>query len=79
MPRIKQFKKQYMAKDFPVWVIGTMRVLGITQKQLAEELGITQPTLSYKLKNCQFEYVELLTIFQTLKADDSTIVRLMKV
>ena len=86
MPRIELKKKEYMIMDLAAWIIGRMHSKGITQKELAEKLGIKQGALSARLNPKQykkgemkdpFTYGNLLTIFAELEATDEEKRRLM--
>ena len=79
MPKITQFKEKYMAEDIGSWVVGQMHKKGIKQSELADELGMTQPAISYRLMRNNLEYRHLLTIFRVLETPDEEILRLMKV
>ena len=78
MPRVKELKPDYMAKDLGSNIVGLMFRKGIKQTELARELGITQGGLHYKLFNNSFTYKDLLIIFRQLELTDDEIVRLMK-
>ena len=78
MPRVKELKPDYMAKDIGSNIVGLMFRKGISQTKLARELGITQGGLHYKLFNNSFTYKDLLIIFRQLELTDEEIVRLMK-
>lgn len=78
MPRVKELKPDYMAKDIGSNIVGLMFRKGIKQTELARELGITQGGLHYKLFNNSFTYKDLLIIFRQLELTDDEIVRLMK-
>jgi len=78
MPRVKELKPDYMAKDIGSNIVGLMFRKKISQTELARELGITQGGLHYKLFNNSFTYKDLLIIFRQLELTDEEIVRLMK-
>lgn len=79
MPRITSRRKFYKVDDLGAWIKGKMRQKGMTQEQMADALGITQPAFSYKLKSGQITYADLLTILQRLETTDEEIVHLMKI
>lgn len=66
-------EKDYIRSDFKVYIQRTMRVLGYTQEQMAEKLGITRQTFAERLENGTLTYNDLLTIFDTLKIPENTI------
>lgn len=78
MPRVAINKKKYALTDFSEWVIGRMKTLGYTQKQMGEKIGVNQSSFSEKLKNRKFTLEDALTILKVLGATDNEIVRLMK-
>ena len=78
MPRVNELKPMYMAKDIGSNIVGLMFRKGVSQTDLAKELGITQGGLHYKLFNNSFSYRDLLVIFRRLELTDEEIVRLMK-
>lgn len=77
MPRINAKKKQYKISDLTKYIIAEMYAQDISQQEMAQHLGITQSTLSYRLKNNAFSYGDLLTIFNVLGTDADTKVKLM--
>lgn len=79
MPRITSKRKQYKISDLSEYIVGKMYSQDIRQSALAEKLEISQPQLSYKLKNSSFTYGDLLTIFEFFGTNDGEILRLMKI
>lgn len=77
MPRVSIKKKDYKKTDLTKYIVGEMRVQGVSQCVLAEKLGITQPTLCYKIKNSVFSYGDLLEIFDLLNTTDEQKVKLL--
>ena len=69
MPKIFLNEKDRMSERLVSWVYGQMKSKRITQKQLAEELQITQPALSHKLKVRQFTYTDFVTIVGVFDPD----------
>lgn len=78
MPRVAIKKKQYMISDLSQWIIGRMYAMHIRQQEMAELIGITQPSFCQRLKKGLFTYGELLSILKKLEATDEEILRLMK-
>lgn len=64
--------------QFAKWVRGKLAEEEIKQETLAEKLGIKQQSLSAKLKTGRFTLLEVITIFRYFKADDQTILRIMR-
>jgi predicted transcriptional regulator len=78
MPRVHINKKKYMISDFRVWVIGKMNVLGKSQADMGNLLGISQPAFGKRLRTSNFDYSQIITIFKELQATDEEIVKFMK-
>lgn len=76
MPRIERKKKDYMIKDLTGWIRKNMHMRGLTQEDIARELGITQQAVSERLNPKKYEsgemkdpfsYGDLLTLFKVLE------------
>lgn len=63
---------------FAKWVRGRLAEEEMRQVDLAEKLGMKQQSLSAKLKNGRFTLLEVIAIFRYFKADDQTILRIMR-
>lgn len=50
----------------------------VTDAQIAKRLDVTQPAVSYKLKNGSLTLKDLLLIFRELGATDEEILKIMK-
>lgn len=79
MPRVHLNRKTYKVKDISGWIVGRMYSMNIHQKQMSEELGISQQAFSKKLKNSNFTYSDLLTIIKVLNPEDEEIVKLLRI
>ena len=79
MPRVAIKKKEYMVTDLSKWIVGKMYELDLTQNDLAEMIGITQPAFCQRLKKGMFSYLELLILLKRLSATDDEILKMMKV
>lgn len=78
MPKSIINKKEYRANDIGNWVVKWLKQTGKREKDLAEEIGITQPALSYKIKHSSFSYADMLSVFDFLKVCDEEILHVMK-
>lgn len=78
MPRVSINKKKYMLSDFSEWVVGRMKKMGYTQKQMGEKIGVGQSSYSEKLNKNNFSLSDAMTIMKELCATDEEILRLMK-
>ena len=70
-------KKRYKIKALIEWISGRMHSIGMTQEDLGAMLGISQGAVSSRLnpktyeknkKSDPFSFVELLVLFEVLKA-----------
>ena len=71
MPKVFLSEKDRLSDRLASWVYGQMKLSRVTQKQLADELQITQQALSYKLKNRQFSFADFVTIVSVFAPDPS--------
>ena len=79
MPKTYITRQAKLNKDLVAWIYGQMKVNHVTQKEVSDAIGIKQPTLNYKLKNCSLTFCDLAVIFDLLKPDGETLKRLMGV
>lgn len=79
MPRVQALKHEYLIKDLSSYISGALWKADITQGEAAKEIGISQQTLSYRLKNNCLTTRDLIILFKLLDTDPETIVRLLKV
>lgn len=77
MPRIRQYRDEYLKRDLTDFLANERRHKKITQKQLADELGIQQPRYSSKERKADFKYSELIILFRKLGTDKEQILKLM--
>ena len=78
MPRVTLNRRKYKVSDISKWLVGKLYEKGLHQVDIANWIGISQPSLSARLKKGLFTYEELLTIFNKLEVTDEEILRLMK-
>jgi DNA-binding transcriptional regulator LsrR (DeoR family) len=78
MPRVYITKQQQMNNRLVSLIYGTMKVQHVTQRQMADKLGISQQAYAKKLKKCQFTFVDLVTIFEELDMQDEEILSVMR-
>ena len=67
-----------MANDIGSWVYKWLHKAQKRQRELAEELFISQPALAYKLKHNNFSYADMLTIFDFLDVPDNEVMKVMR-
>lgn len=78
MPRVNIKRKEYKISDLSKWIVAKMYELNITQNDLADMIGISQPAFSNRLKKGLFSYEDMITLLKELKATDVEILMLMK-
>ena len=78
MPKVYLTRQEKMTSDLVSRIYGTMKVKRITQRQIADVLDISQQAFGKKLKNGQFTFWDLVTIFETLGFEDEQILSLMR-
>lgn len=64
----EQFRKRLRIKKAEVRV---------TDKKIAESMGVSQPAITYKNKKAQYSYEELLILFDKLGYTDEEILQVM--
>ena len=74
MPRVQGLKRNYIGKTIRKWLIDA----DMTQQDLANEIGISQQLMSYKINSNSFAYDDLLDIFDALNLPDEEIIRAMR-
>ena len=78
MPRVYITKQDQLNTRLVSLIYGTMKVNRMPQRKMAEQLGISQQAFAKKLKNAQFTFSDLTTVFEVLDIPDEEIVRVMK-
>lgn len=78
MPKVYLTKQDKLNSKLVALIYGTMKVKKIPQRVMADRLGISQPAFAKKLKNCQFTFADLATIFETLDMQDEEILSVMR-
>ena len=78
MPRVAINKKKYLQTDLQEWMKGRMDTLGKNQAYMGEKLSMSQQSFGKRLRNGNFNNVQLYVIFKELEATDEKILQLMK-
>ena len=78
MPKVYLTKQDKLSEKLVMLIYGTMKVKHITQKRIADELGISQPAFAIKLKRKQFTFSDLVIIFGFLELPDDEILSVMR-
>ena len=77
MPRVAINRPAYLTNDLYAYLIGQMKVRGITQQSLGEQLGLSQQVVSGKLKKKQLSTQELIIVLDILEVDGGMLAHLM--
>ena len=78
MPRIKEKKKEYLVKDFSLWLIGQIKENEMTQREVAYLIGTSQQNFSYKLNNHSFTYEDFIKLMEIFKPDEQELMKLVR-
>lgn len=79
MPKVIINKREYKKNTIGGYVAMWMKRAGKVEKDLAAELGVSQPGASFKIRNNTFSYADLITIFDYLEVPDEEILQVMKI
>lgn len=79
MPKTYLTKQEKLNNDLSAWIYGQAKVRKVSQKQMADAIGIKQPSLNYKLRHGSFTFQDLTAVFGILEPDGETLMRLMGV
>lgn len=77
MPKTYLTKQEKLNNDLSAWIYGQAKVRNVTQKQLADAIGIKQPSLNYKLRHGSFTFQDLTAVFGILEPSKDELTRLM--
>lgn len=77
MPKAYISKEQRQRARLAAWIYGNMKTRHIPQRQLADEMGISQAGFSQKMNKQIFTYSDLLVIFRVLKPSEKELVMLL--
>lgn len=78
MPRVKELRTNYMRTDARKMFKGKMGENDITQKNLAETIGLSPPAFSIRFRTFDFDFEQLVKMIDKLGFSDGEIVKLMK-
>ena len=77
MPKVYLSEQEKLNSRLTAWVYGELKVNGISQQELAEELGISQQLLSYRLKNKLISFSDFTCFVRVFKPDAEEVMRLV--
>lgn len=77
MPRVYLSEEERLSAKLSSWIYGEMKIQGISQAQLARELGMSQQNISWKLKHRSFSFTDFANLVKALKPEPDEIMRLL--
>ena len=78
MPRVKELRTNYMKTDARKMFKGKMGENDVTQRDLAELVGLSPPAFCIRFKTFDFDFEMLAKMIAKLGFSDEEIVKLMK-
>ena len=80
MPRVTLYQDKYIESDAVAFIRGKTRQKGLTDTDIAHEIGITQSSYSNRKRKgkMNFNYLELVKIIKRLELTDEEIAKLMR-
>ena len=69
MPKTYITKEQRQRAQLSAWVFGQMKINQIRQRELAEQMGISQQALSAKINHRSFSYMDFVTLVGIFKPE----------
>ena len=78
MPRVKELRTNYMRTDARKMFKGKMATEDVTQRDLAEVVGLSPPSFCVRFKTFDFDFEMLAKMIARLGFTDEEIVKLMK-
>ena len=79
MPRVSLLRNEYAKTDARKMFKGKMAENDITQRKLAEVVGLSPPAFCIRFKTFDFDFEMLTKMIQAVKLSDEEIVKLMKI
>lgn len=79
VPRVKELRTNYMRTDARKLFKVKMAEHDVTQRMLAEVIGLSPPAFSIRFKTFDFDFEQLAKMFERLKLSDEEIVKVMKI
>lgn len=78
MPKIKQRKSIYKARDFCKWIEGERVSMNATQQDFADIIGCKRQAYARKIQDADLTLIEVLQFIEKLEPDDEKKLYLMK-
>ena len=79
MPRVSLLRNEYMKTDARKMFKGKMAENDISQRKLAEVVGLSPPAFCIRFKTFDFDFEMLTKMIQAVKLSDDEILKLMKI
>lgn len=79
MPRVSLLRNEYKKKDARKMFKGKMAENDISQKKLAEIIGLSPPAFCIRFKTFDFDFEMLIKMIPAVKLSDEEILKLMKI
>lgn len=76
MPKVYLTKQEKLNEEFYKWLVGSMKFRKLKQRDMAKKLGITQQGFSYKVSSLNFQFSDIVSLFEILEPDADTVMRL---
>ena len=77
MPKAYLTEQDRLNARLTAWVYGQMKLNKVTQRDLAEELGVSQPAVSWKLNNHSYDFTDICCFVRVFKPDAQELNRLL--
>lgn len=78
MPKVLLTETAKLNDRVTAWVFGQMRLKNLSQREVADELQISQQLLSYRLKHRIISISDFATFVRLFQPETDEIVRLIK-
>lgn len=77
MPKVYLSENEKLCAGLASWVYGELKCRGISHREMAREMGISQQALSQKLKAKSFSFTDFLAFIRVLEPDERELHRLL--
>ena len=77
MPKVFLTEKDKLNDRVTAWIFGQMRLKNLSQREVAEELSISQQLLSYRLKHRIISISDFATFVRLFQPETDEIMRLI--
>lgn len=77
MPKVYLSENERLNARIAAWVYGQMKVHHITQRQLADERGISQQAICQKLQKHSFDVTDFACFVRVFEPEQEEVMRLL--